>query len=160
VRSCKLRHSFEAAAAGSGRTDTAAFIYRSLKLGNFSQKTRARGKNGRTGTFVAITVTVVAALLVAAALVQNRGVQIDARPGGVGVRLDPAQQPAPSTTTYNDGAPIVIAAGAKVEVHVTGPTRSAPAPRPARDGISTYGAASPIVTGQGAVVKSTVDTRP
>lgn len=109
---------------------------------------------------MAISLVVVVALVVAAALFQNRGLQIDAKGNGVGVKLDPAEQPAPSITTHDDGSPIVTAPDAKVEVHVTGPTKSAPTQTPVKDGMSTQGAASPIVTGQGAVVKSTVDTRP
>lgn len=129
-------------------------------MNNFSQRTRARGRSSRKRSFVAITLVVVVALLVAAALAQNRGLQIDAKRNGVGVKLDPAEQPAPSIATHNDGSPIVTAPDAKVEVYVTGPTKSAPAQPPAKDGMSTHGAASPIVTGQGAVVKSAVDTRP
>lgn len=101
-----------------------------------------------------------AALLLAAALVQNRGLQIDAKRDGVGMKLDPAEQPAPSIATHNDGSPIVTAPDSRVEVHVTGPTKSTPTKPLVKDGVSTHGAASPIVTGQGAVVKSTVDTRP
>lgn len=129
-------------------------------MNNFSQRTRARGRTSRKRSFVAITLVVVVALLVVAALVQNRGLQIDVKPNGVGVKLNPAEQPPPSIATHNDGSPIVTALDAKVEVHVTGPTKSAPSQTPAKDGMSTHGAASPIVTGQGAVVKSTVDTRP
>lgn len=140
--------------------DTAPIIYRSLELSSFSQRTRARGRSSRKRLFVAITLVAVIVLLVAAALVKNRGLQIDAKRYGVGVKLDPAEQPAPSIATHNDGSPIVTALGAKVEVHVTGPTEPAPAQPPENGGMSTNGAASPIVTGQGAVVKSTVDTRP
>lgn len=129
-------------------------------MNNFSHRTRARRKSRRKRSFVAITLVAVVALLVTAALVQNRGLQIDAKHNGFGVKLDPAEQPAPSIATHNDGSPIVTAADAKVEVHVTGPTKSAHAKDPVRDGMSTHGAASPIVTGQGAVVKSTVDIRP
>jgi hypothetical protein len=150
--------SLKTAAACSGRTDTAPIIYRSLELNNFSQRTRARGRSSRK--IVGISLVVVVALVAAAALVQNRGLQIDAKHNGVGVKLDPAEQPAPSIATHNDGSPIVTAPDAKVNVHVTGPTKSAPAQTPVKDGMSTHGAASPIVTGQGAVVKSTVDTRP
>lgn len=140
--------------------DTAPLIYRSLELNNFSQRTRARGGNSRKRSFVAITLVALAALLVAAALVQNRGLQIDAKRYGIDVTLDPVAQPAPSVATHNDGSPIVTAPDAKVEVHVTGPTKSAPAQTTANGGMTTNGAASPIVTGHGAVVKSTVDTRP
>lgn len=59
--------------------------------------------------------------ILAAALVENRGLHIAVESDRVGVRLEPATQPASS--------------------------------------LSTYGDASPIVTGQGAVVTSTVDTR-
>lgn len=111
--------------------------------------------------FVAITVVALVALLVAAAVVQNRGLQLDAKQYGISVKLDPAAQPAtPTMTTHNAGSPIVTAPNAQVEVHVIGPTTSASAQLSANDGISTRGAASPIVTGQGAVVKSVVDTRP
>ncbi len=129
-------------------------------MNNFSQRTRARGRSSRKRSIVTISLVVVVALMVAAALVQNRGLQIDAKGNGVGVKLDPAEQPAPSIATHNAGSPIVTAPDAKVEVHVTGPTKSAHAQTPVKDGMSTHGAASPIVTGQGAVVKSTVDTRP
>lgn len=141
------------------RADTAPIIYRSLELNNFSQRKPARGRGGRKRLFVAITLVALVAILVAAALVQNRGLQIDAERYGIGVKLDPAAQSNHSITTHNDGSPIVTAL-AKVEVRVTGPTKSAPAQPPANGGMSTNGAASPIVTGQGAVVKSTVDTRP
>ncbi|WP_152644422.1 hypothetical protein [Pseudomonas sp. FeS53a] len=107
-----------------------------------------------------ITLVVLVALLVAAALVQNRGLQINAKRYEIDVKLNPTAQPAPSIATHNDGSPIVTAPDAKVEVHVTRPTKSAPAHPPENGGMSTNGAASPIVTGQGAVVKSTVDTRP
>lgn len=129
-------------------------------MNNFSQRKPARGRGGRKRLFVAITLVALVAILVAAALVQNRGLQIDAERYGIGVKLDPAAQSDHSITTHNDGSPIVTALDAKVEVRVTGPTNSAPAQPPANGGMSTNGAASPIVTGQGAMVKSTVDTRP
>jgi len=156
----KLRMWFETAAASNGRTDTAPIIYRSLDLNNFSQRMRVRGRNSRKRSFLTIILVVVIPLLVAAALVLNRGLQIDVKRNGFGVKLDPAEQTAPFIATQNDGSPIVTAPDAKVEVHVTGPTKSAPAQPPTKDRMSTHGAASPIVTGQGAVVKSTVDTRP
>ena len=110
--------------------------------------------------FLIITLVVVVALSVTAALVQNRGLQIDVKPNGVGLKLEPAKQSAAPNVTHNDGSPIVTAPGASVETHVIGPTKSMPAQVNVQDGMSTHGAASPIVTGQGAVVKSTVDTRP
>lgn len=130
-------------------------------MNNLSQSARVRRSSHRRHkkTFIAITLVVVVAVMVAAALVQNRGLQIDARRDGLGLKLDPAQQSAPTNVTYNDGSPIVTAPEAKVKVRVTGPTKSAAVQSPANNGISTHGAASPIVTGQGAVVESTVDTR-
>lgn len=105
-----------------------------------------------------MAIFIIASLFIAA-LLQDRGLQVDARRDGVGVKLDQSKQPAPSTATYNDGSPIVTAPDAKVEVKVTGPTKSTPAQTPTNNGISTFGAASPIVTGQGAVVKSIVDNQ-
>ncbi|WP_394239119.1 hypothetical protein [Pseudomonas anguilliseptica] len=124
-------------------------------MDNFSERTRAESSR----KILIVTITLVA-LLVSAALIKNRGLEIDVKPNGVGVKLDPAAQPAPSIATQNDGSPIVTAPDAKVEVHVTGSSKSTPAQLPASGGMATNGAASPIVTGQGAVVKSTVDSRP
>ncbi|MGY2232451.1 hypothetical protein ACW9IX_24810 [Pseudomonas tolaasii] len=107
-----------------------------------------------------IALIVVAVLSVTAALVQNRGLQIEVKPNGVGVKLEPAKQSTMPNATHNDGSPIVTAPDARVETHVIGPTKSTPSGGAVQAGMSTHGAASPIVTGQGAVVKSTVDTRP
>lgn len=128
-------------------------------MNNFSKRTGKRGRIRSKKWFLAILLIVVVALLVAAALLQNRGLHIEAQRDGLGVKLEPAEQPV-AISTHSQGSPIVTADGANVEVHVTGPTNSVPAQPVAKDGISTHGAGSPIVTGQGAVVKSTVDTRP
>lgn len=129
-------------------------------MNNFSNKAGKRGRSRSKKWFLAILLIVVVALLVSAALVQNRGLHIEAQRDGFGVKLEPAEQPAAAITTHNDGSPVVTAASANVEVHVTVPTNSVPAQPVAKEGMSTHGAGSPIVTGQGAVVKSTVDIRP
>jgi cytoskeletal protein RodZ len=129
-------------------------------LKNFSQISRVRGRASRKKHFLGYTLVGLVVVLIAVAVVQNRGLRVVLKSIGVDLKLDPTEQTDPSVTTHNDGSPIVTAPGADVEVHVTGPTRSAPAHSPAKEGMSTHGAASPIVTGQGAVVKSTVDTRP
>ena len=99
-------------------------------------------------------------VVVATAVVKNRGLHIEARSDRIGVTLEPARQSAPSLSTHNDASPIVTAPGAHVETKVTGETRPTFSQEPSTSGMSTTGAASPIVTGQGAVVTSTVDTRP
>lgn len=107
-----------------------------------------------------LTLIIVIGALATAAVFQKRGFNIEAQPDRIGVTLQPAEDAAPSIATYNDASPIVIAPDAKVEVQVTGPTNTTSTQSTKRDGLHTHGAASPIVTGRGAVVKATVDTRP
>lgn len=120
----------------------------------------ARGKDNKRVSVAAFLVLVVIGVLVAVAVVENRGLHIEAELDRIGVTLEPAKQSVPSLSTYNDASPIVTAPDAHVETRVTGPTKPTPSAEPPTPGVSTKGAASPIVTGQGAVVISTVDTRP
>ena len=128
-----------------------------LNLNNLSQNTPAN--SGRIRKTMTLTLIIVLGALAIAAVIQNRGFHIEAQPNRIGVTLQPAEYPTPPNATYNDASPIVTAPDAQVEVHVTGPIKPTSAPPPTRDGLSTHGAASPIVTGQGAVVKATVYTR-
>lgn len=125
-----------------------------------SQTKPERGKGKGRIWVVGFFVLIVIGVLVATAVVKNRGLHIEAKSDRIGVTLEPATQPAPSLSTHNDASPIVTAPGAHVETKVTGKTRPTPLQEPPVSGVSTTGAASPIVTGQGAVVTSTVDTRP
>lgn len=129
-----------------------------LDSNNFSQNTPAN--SNRIRNIMALTLIIVIGALGTAAIIQNRGLKVEAEADRIGVTLQPAEYPTPSITTYTDASPIVTAPGAQVEVHVIGPTNPTSAQASGRDGMSTHGAASPIVTGQGAVVKATVDTRP
>lgn len=129
-----------------------------MDLNNFSQNTPAN--SNRIRNIMALTLTIVIGVLGTAAVIQNRGFNVEAQADRIGVTLQPAEYPTPSIATYTDASPIVTAPDAQVEVHVTGPTNPTSAQASRRDGLSTHGAASPIVTGQGAVVKATVDTRP
>ena len=125
-----------------------------------SQKTPERWGSVRKMSVVTFTLVVVIGVMAISALVQNRGLHVEAKPDRIGVTLQPAEQPSPTISTHGDASPIITALDAHVVTEVKGPNRSAPADAPPKNGISTHGAASPIVTGQGAVVKSTVDTRP
>lgn len=129
-----------------------------LDSNNFSQNTPAN--SNRIRNIMALTLIIVIGALGIAAVIQNRGLKVEAQAHRIGVTLQPAEYPTPPVATYKDASPIVTAPDAKVEVHVTGPTNPTSAQASRRDGLSTHGAASPIVTGQGAVVKATVDTRP
>lgn len=128
-----------------------------LNLNDLSQKTPAN--NRRIRDTITLTLIVGFGALVIAAVIQNREFHVEAQPNRIGVTLQPAEYPTPPNATYNDASPIVTAPDAQVEVRVTGPTKQTSVHAPTRDGLSTHGAASPIVTGQGAVVKATVDTR-
>ncbi|WP_124198126.1 hypothetical protein [Pseudomonas aeruginosa] len=128
-----------------------------MDLNNLSQNTPAN--SSRIRNMMALTLIIVIGALAIAAVIQNRGFNIEAQPDRIGVTLQPAEYPTPPIATYSDASPIVTAPGAQVEVHVTGPTHPTSAQASKRDGLSTHGAASPIVTGQGAVVRATVDTR-
>lgn len=126
-----------------------------MGLNNLSKKSPSnRGRN-----IIVLALTFVIGILVIAAIVQNRGLLVEAQPDRIGVTLQPTEHPAEPIATYNDSSPIVTAP-AHVETNVTGPSKPNTVQPPTRDGLSTHGAASPIVTGQGAVVKATVDTRP
>lgn len=131
-----------------------------MELNRNSQTTPARGKDKKRISVAAFSVLVVIGALVVVAVVENRGLHIEAESDRIGVTLEPAKQSAPSLSTYNDASPIVTAPGAHVVTRVTGATKPTPSEESPTPGMSTKGAASPIVTGQGAVVTSTVDTRP
>lgn len=125
-----------------------------------SQQTPARWGSIQKLSVVTFALVVLIGMMAVSALVQNRSLHVEAKPGRIGVTLQPAEQPSAPNSTYNDGSPIVTAPDAHVVTEVRGQNKSAPADASSKNGISTYGAASPIVTGQGAVVKSIVDTRP
>ncbi len=129
-------------------------------MNNPSQGTPARRKSARKLSIVTITFVIVIAVLAAVAVLQNREVKVEALRDGIGMTLRAAEQPAAPTTTSNDSSPIVTALDADVVTQVRGPTKAAPVEPTSNGGLSTHGAASPIVTGKGAVVRSTVDTRP
>jgi hypothetical protein len=128
-----------------------------LDLNNISQNTPTN--SNRIRKIMTLTLIIVIGALATAAVIQNRGFHVEAQPDRIAVTLQPAEYPTPSIATYSDASPIVTAPDAQVEVHLTGPTKPTSALVPTRDGLSTHGAASPIVTGHGAVVKATVDTR-
>ncbi|WP_404941554.1 hypothetical protein [Pseudomonas danubii] len=128
-----------------------------LNVNKLSQNTPAN--SSRIRKIMTFNLIIVSGALATAAVIQNRGFHVELQPDRIGLTLQPAEYPPPSIATYTDASPIVIAPDAKVEVYVTGPNKPTSAHAPTRDGLSTHGAASPIVTGQGAVVKATVDTR-
>ena len=128
-----------------------------LDLNNLSQNIPV--SNSRIRKIMTLTLTIMIGALATAAVIQNRGFHVEVQPDRIGVTIQPAESPTPPIATYTDASPIVTAPDAQVEVHVTGPTKPTSVQAPTRDGLSTHGAASPIVTGQGAVVKATVDTR-
>lgn len=98
--------------------------------------------------------------MLAIAGLQNRGLHIEAEPNHIGVTLEPNKQSTLPLSTYSDASPIVTAPDARVITSVKGPTKPTHSEAPMMSGMSTRGSASPIVTGQGAVVTSTVDNRP
>lgn len=128
-----------------------------------AKKTKSKvadGKNDGRFRFIAFSVLLVIVLLVLAAAVLNRGLQIETTKDSVKATLEPAKQPDPPLSTQNDGSPIVTGQDAHVESKVTGGSRAAPLQHPPSSGMATTGAASPIVTGKGAVVTTTVESRP
>lgn len=128
-----------------------------MNSNNLPQNTPAN--NSRIRDLTMLTVIIMIGTLATAALIQNRGLNVEAQPDRIGLTLQPAVYPTPSITTDSDASPIVTAPGAQVEVRVTGPINQISAQASKRDGLSTHGAASPIVTGEGARVKAIVDTQ-
>lgn len=134
--------------------------YWNLELNRNSPTTPARRNDRKLNRVVSLSVFFVIGVLVIVAVIMNRGLHIEVMSDRIGVTLEPAQHESPTLSTRTDASPIVTAPEARVVTKVRGATKPTPLQDPPTSGMSTTGAASPIVTGQGAVVTSTVDTRP